>query len=312
MAPGEGRFDSPRFQLKKEGRHNGAPMASGSLTVVGTGIRLSQISVEARACIQSADKLLFLVADPVSSSWLEEIHPKAESLYRFFSPDKLRLVSYLEMVERILACVRQGQNICTAFYGHPGVFVFPSHEAIRRARLEGFRARMLPGVSAEDCLFADLGIDPSTSGCQSFEATDFLISGRKFDTSASLILWQIGVVGQIAFKRQPSLNGLRILVDVLQQHYDPAHQVVIYEAALYPHCDPLIQRLSLAKVAKSKVTGISTLYIPPKATPVLDLDMVDRLGIPRSYLTQWGNTAPSQGSVRTIRKPTVSKRVDGE
>jgi hypothetical protein len=37
---------------------------------------------------------------------------------------------------------------------------------------------MLPGISAEDCLFADLGIDPGIYGCQSYEATDFLANGR--------------------------------------------------------------------------------------------------------------------------------------
>ena len=54
------------------------------------------------------------------------------------------------------------------------VFVQPSHESIAIARLEGFSARMLPGISAEDCLFADIGLDPGKDGCQSFEATDFL------------------------------------------------------------------------------------------------------------------------------------------
>jgi hypothetical protein len=34
---------------------------------------------------------------------------------------------------------------------------------------------MLPAVSAEDCLFADLGVDPGAAGCQSHEAADFLI-----------------------------------------------------------------------------------------------------------------------------------------
>jgi uncharacterized protein YabN with tetrapyrrole methylase and pyrophosphatase domain len=259
-------------------------MPSGSLTVVGTGIRLSQISVESRACIQSADKLLFLVSDPVTSAWLMEIHPRAESLYHLYSTRKLRSTTYREMVERILSCVREGLNVCAAFYGHPGVFAYPPHEAIRRARLEGFSARMLPGISAEDCLFADLGIDPSTNGCQSFEATDFLIHGRKIDSSVSLILWQIGVVGELGYKKQYRQDGLRILVHVLQQYYDPAHEVVIYEAALYPQCEPLIERLSLARVSESKVTPVSTLYIPPQAPAVFDFDMVDRLGIPRSHL----------------------------
>jgi precorrin-6B methylase 1 len=79
--------------------------------------------------------------------------------------------AYDRMVERILSYVRRGLNVCVVFYGHPGVFVHPGHESIRRARIEGFSACILPGISAEDCLFAELGIDPSKNG-QSFEATE--------------------------------------------------------------------------------------------------------------------------------------------
>jgi len=38
---------------------------------------------------------------------------------------------------------------------------------------------MLPGISTEDCLYADLGVDPGLIGSQNFEATDFIVSGRK-------------------------------------------------------------------------------------------------------------------------------------
>ena len=34
---------------------------------------------------------------------------------------------------------------------------------------------MLPGISAEDCLLADLGVDSAHNGLQSLEATDLLI-----------------------------------------------------------------------------------------------------------------------------------------
>ena len=86
--------------------------------------------------------------------------------------------------------------MCAVFYGHPGVFVNPSHRAVAQARAEGFRAAMLPGVSAEDCLFADLGLDPGAHGCQSYEATDFVIRRRSCYPSALLILWQVGALGE--------------------------------------------------------------------------------------------------------------------
>ena len=99
------------------------------------------------------------------------------------------------MAEAILEPVRAGKRVCAAFYGHPGVFVLPSHDAIARARAEGFDAAMQPGVSAEDCLVADLGVDPAVNGLQSYEASDFLRRRPAIEPTTALVLWQIGVVG---------------------------------------------------------------------------------------------------------------------
>jgi hypothetical protein len=92
---------------------------------------------------------------------------------------------------------------------------------------------MLPGVSTEDCLFADLGIDPA-AGCQSYEATDFLLNGRRIDTSAALVLWQAGVVGDLRYRQGPATDGLRVLVDHLLHLYPGDHRVMVYEAATLP------------------------------------------------------------------------------
>lgn len=257
-------------------------MTSGSLIAIGTGIRLLvQITPEARAYIEEADKLLFGVADPLTAICLTKLNPNAESLHSFYEIGKDRLTTYFEMVERILACVREGLKVCVVFYGHPGVFVNPSHEAIKRARLEGFKAKMLPGISAEDCLFADLGVDPAITGCQSFEATYFLVYKPKFDTSSSLILWQFNITGDYSYNPEVNISrGLPILIEYLQEHYDPEHEVIIYKAAQYPVCEPIIQRLPLSKVPEAQDIQMSTLYIPPNAPPSPDIKMIERLGIP--------------------------------
>jgi uncharacterized protein YabN with tetrapyrrole methylase and pyrophosphatase domain len=256
-------------------------MLEGSLTIVGTGIRLSQLSFEARAALEHADKVLYLVADPLTQSWITQTNRQAESLEHLYGRGKARLDTYREMIERILACVRKGLEVCVAFYGHPGVFVYPSHEAIRRARLEGFNARMLPGISALDCLVADLGVDPGAMGCQSFEATDFLVHGRRIDTTSALILWQIGAIGQVDLRSRCSARGLAVLVQKLGEHYDPSHPAVIYEASQYSICDPVIKRVPLARVPKAGVTYGSTLYVPPKSPARPDLEMIERLTMPR-------------------------------
>ncbi len=155
---------------------------TGSLTVVGTGVKAaSHATLEAVSYIRAAEKLLFLVADPITAEWLAELNPTAESLHSMYEAGRIRREIYSGMVDLILGHVRAGRRVCAALYGHPGIFAVPGHEAISRARSEGFPAVMLPGISAEDCLFADLGVDPARHGCQSFEATDFLLSQRTID-----------------------------------------------------------------------------------------------------------------------------------
>jgi uncharacterized protein YabN with tetrapyrrole methylase and pyrophosphatase domain len=275
-------------------------MRKGSLTVVGTGIRLSQMSMEARISIESADKVLYAVADSVTETAIKKMNSTAESLQPLYKPGKYCLLTYQEMVDRILFFLRKRLDVCAVFYGHPGVFVFSSHEAIEQARREGFNAVMLPATSSEDNLFADLLVDPATSGCQSFETTDFLIRRRKFDPTSHLILWQIGNIGNWKPERQDLSGNLLALVDVLKEHYGPDHEVVLYLAAQYVSCEPMVERLPLSRIPQASISNVTTLYVPPKGYAPIDYAMLDRLGIPRRLVRK----APQpNGRKRSTKSP---------
>lgn len=253
---------------------------AGSLVVVGTGIKAAgQITIEARSAIEEADHVYYLLADPTAEYYIKRLNPSSESLDRFYADGKSRAESYYEMVEHLLVAVRAGMSVCAAFYGHPGVFAFPPHEAIRQARAEGFHAVMLPGISAEDCLFADLGIDPANTGCQSFEATDFVVYRRRYDSRCSLILWQIGVLGQLTFESTGYESRLFILRKYLSETYPPEHLMVIYQA---PH-DPTMQTVkvavALSELDQARVSPESTLYIPPLRPSAPDPEMLRALDI---------------------------------
>src|SRR6185436_1117771 len=95
-------------------------MPRGRLNIVGTGYLVAgQVTQQALTCIQRAEKLFYIFQDPVTSAWIEGLNPTAESLSECYGFDKERLDSYYEMVERMLVPVRQGLEVCGAFYGHP-------------------------------------------------------------------------------------------------------------------------------------------------------------------------------------------------
>jgi uncharacterized protein YabN with tetrapyrrole methylase and pyrophosphatase domain len=258
------------------------------LVVVGLGILLgAHITAEAEAHIRQAGQLFYVVTEPAAAYWMQALNPSARSLAVLYADDKRCLDIYGEMVATILAAVRSGQQVCAVFYGHPGVFVLPAHAAIRQARAEGFAATMCPGVSAEDCLFADLGIDPGAHGCQSFEATDFLIRRRRFDPHSSLLLWQVGLVGELHKRaRYDVRRGLAVLVEELCASYPPDHEVVIYEAARVATARPDIRRVALSDLPITPVQPIATLYVPPIGPARIDQTMLARLGIDATDLTR--------------------------
>lgn len=257
-------------------------MRTGSLTVVGLGVKLlTHVSPEALTSIRQADKVLFVLDDPLFVEWIREQNSNAE-FFPFSRADLARNGAPLRWIEDVLHGVRAAHRVCVVLSGHPAICVPGTHEVIRQARREGFPARMLPGISVADCLFADLGEDPSESGFRCFDATDFLIRRRDLDGTGSLLLLQIDRIGQLAPGNASTFStGLRLLVESLQTCYGLSHEVVLYRAAEFPVQEPLIHWLPLRVVADRAIEAHTALYVPPRTTPPIDVVMLDRLGLPR-------------------------------
>jgi len=257
----------------------------GSLTVVGTGIRtLGQLTAEAIAWIKVSDVVLYAVADPVAEEVIRTLNPAgALSLLGYYVEGMARRLAYDRMVQHIVSCVKAGQRTCVALYGHPGISAYPAHEAIRRLRKEGFQARMLPGISAEDCLFADLGVDPARTGCQSIEASHFLLSEKTIDTTSALILWQVGAVGDNTYHslRYNLGDAFPLMISKLSDVYGGSHVATVYEAAILPGMAPRIKPVAIESLTPDDVTAGSTLYIPPSKRRVFNRELASRLGFYR-------------------------------
>lgn len=254
----------------------------GSLTIVGTGITLiSHITAEAQAWITRADQTFFLVTHPLAEQWICHLNPRAESLARFYTAQRERLAVYQDIADHVFRAVQAGNTVCAAFYGHPTVFVTPTQDLVRRAQAQGYPVTVLPGISAEDCLFADLHLDPGSQGCQSYEATDFLVRPRRFDPCTPLILWQVGVIGyfKVVDAALDPTKGLAVLETILGRSYPGDHQVIVYEAAILPTSEPTITHVPVNQLRNAPITPFSTLYIPPIAPPDVDAHMLEQLGL---------------------------------
>jgi hypothetical protein len=242
--------------------------ARGSLACVGLGMTLgSHLTPLARSHIEQADVVFAALAHGAAERWLQRMHPDVRSLQPYYQEGKSRQKTYREWVELMMTEVRAGKRVCAVFYGHPGIFAWSPRTAIELARAEGYAAHMEPGISAEDCLYADLGIDPGRFGCQHFEASQLLFYERKLDPCSYVVLWQVALVGDWSLTRFETGPAYRqVLVDVLGAEYPLDHEIIIYRAATLPIEKPRVRRIRLGELPAITLTGEDTVVLPPAAS----------------------------------------------
>ncbi len=254
-------------------------MSKGRLVCVSLGMKLgAHISPICKAHLQNASKVFFATSNPLMGAWIKEINPNSRSLNSLYEVGKSRLDTYREMHNLILTDVRAGEYVCAAFYGHAGVFAKVPHQIIRTAKQEGYQAHMEPGISAEDCLYADMSIDPGKYGCLHLESSQFLLYKRVIDTCAFVILWQIGIAGDINYDEFGTNEvKINILKRKLLKYYEPTQKVYIYKCGLYSFESPAIQELVISDLDSAKVDLHSTLVIPPRDKMEKDYLTIDEL-----------------------------------
>ena len=263
--------DQALYRAKSEGRDRivragdapAEPAPAAGLVVVGSGIQFGRHASERCLSEIREAEVVFCLADAFALAMIHDFRPDVINLGVHYAPGKDRRQTYREIDEAIMAQVRAGKRVCAVFYGHPGVFADVPHAVVRKARAEGIPARMEPGISAEACLYADLGIDPGHRGVQSMEATHFMVYDRQPDPAGLVLLWQVALSGDLACSRlHAEREGLQALVDKLLRWYPVEHEVILYEAAQLPIGSARIERLALRDLPTAHYEEYTTLVIP--------------------------------------------------
>jgi hypothetical protein len=264
---------------------------SGSLTIVGSGIvAVAHLSPEAAAHIASADIVFYHATNGVTASHIRQLNPNAVDLYRYYDEGKPRRETYIQMAELMLREVRRNQSVVGVFHGHPGYFVLPARRALAIASSEGFRTALLPAISATDCLFADLRVDPGVRGCQILNASHVFLDDTVIATSCHLVFLQVGPAGDHGFSFSRYKNsGFPRFIERLIEIYGEDQDSVHYRARIFPSTNSRYKVRMLGEyrvqVVQSRVRS-GMLYLPPKGVAFSSLTSLQAFGGHKPYRTR--------------------------
>lgn len=248
-----------------------------NLIVVGSGIKsIAHLTEETKRVIQNADKVLYLVNEDNLKAWLIRESKESESLELIYFNHARRVDAYYHITQHIIDEYHKVNNLCVVFYGHPTVFAESALNAAKKIKAKNGNVTILPAVSALDCLFSDLQIDPGEHGCFSIDATELLLFERSIDTSSHVILWQIANLG---VSNTQLTSKLAVLADYLGNYYSQDQQICIYQAAFLPRLKAKIEWIKLQDLALAVITPTSTLYIEPTKKKKLSERYLDLLEI---------------------------------
>ena len=247
------------------------------LIVVGSGIKsIAHLSEETKKVIQNSDKVLYLVNEDNLKEWLQASAKDAESLDKIYFSSPKRIDAYRAITDHIVKTYSEVTNLCVVFYGHPTVFADSALDAVKQIKEQGGNAVVLPAISAQDCLYSDLEIDPGNQGCFSIEATELVLFERNIDIYSHVLLWQVANFGRVDTNKS---NKLSVLIDYLCSFYQPDKLLCLYEAPSLPTQPARIEWIKLINLNSSELNATTTIYIPPLNQKIINIESLKKLGL---------------------------------
>lgn len=256
------------------------------LYIVGLGVaNVDHVTREAESAIRQSREVLYLDTGVATQRFLEQRCARVTSLYEeSYREEDLRLNAYRHMAARVIDAALDHAPVTLAIHGHPVVAVYAPFLILDMAELLGLTVRILPGISAMDCVFAELKIDPCVHGLQMYEATDLLLRGRPLQADVPALIWQIGnLETRLHTSRVSKPERFDRFVNYLLRFYPVGHNVVAIYVAPHPLMPSTIRQFPLGKLrehAEHLHAGF-TLYIPAVAERAIeDIDLLRKIDSP--------------------------------
>jgi uncharacterized protein YabN with tetrapyrrole methylase and pyrophosphatase domain len=246
--------------------------------IVGLGIvSVHQITREVEAAMQRSQEVLYIANGFGLAEYLSQLCPHVTDLSAAYQEGEDRMNAYNIMTAKVVEAALDHHPVTFALYGHPLVFAWPPFQVLEVASLLGLRTKVLPGVSAMDCLFVDLKLDPA-GGLQMYEATDLLLCQRPLQADIPCLVWQIGAVETRLYSQSTSKpERFSRIKNYLLKYYPPDHNATAVCCSSFPLVPSQLTTFALKDIemyAQDLSSGV-TLYIPPvQVRPIMDHELL--------------------------------------
>lgn len=254
--------------------------------IVGLGIvHVQHITREVDEVLCRSNEILYVEVGDEIDAYLQSRCPKVTNLHKAAYVEGVeRLKAYDIMSAMVLDAALNHPPVTLALYGHPLVFAYPPFQILQAASLLGLCVRILPGISAMDCLFVDLKLDPSTQGLQVYEATDLVLRRRPLQRDVPCLIWQIGALESPFYSAARSKpERFSRFKDHLLQYYPAEHKAVAVFSSTMSGVESNLLACTIGEVGSqsARIHQGMTLYIPPTETrPVKDEELLTQIGTP--------------------------------
>ena len=251
--------------------------------IVGLGVlNVDHLTRETERVIRRSNEVLYVDTGIATRAFLEGLCPRVTSLFETsYEEQGPRLNAYHHMAARVLDAALDHAPVTFAMHGHPVVGAYAPFLIRDMARLLDLEVLVLPGVSAMDCLFAELMVDPCVAGMQMYEATDLLLRRRPLQADIPALIWQIGCVEtRLHTTRVSKPERFERLRSHLLRFYPPEHQATAAYSTPHPLMPSTIHRFALQDISKYAhlLHAGFTLFVPAvHEAPIEDHELLRQM-----------------------------------
>lgn len=232
---------------------------------VGSGIKtLSHFTKEFETCAKQCDIVFYLNNDPVTKEWYQKYAKKSYDLDAIYQSEGNRNNIYHAIADHIVSQFKHYDNICFALYGHPFFCAQPALHAINKLTKDNpdIEIQSFPAVSALDCLFNDLRVNPAERGLQMYEASHMIYEEIPLIPTVDLVILQAGFIDINTRYTGKEVSNIEKLRAYLLKFYDESQKIIIYEAAQFPSQEPMIVNSTIGAFTIDDINTLSTIYTP--------------------------------------------------